>query len=100
MADYDSPWKEVLDRFFALVLSFLLPKAHADIDWTRDHESLETDRCRRSRRAISSARRPWWQGWRTIPATMHELLCYPLYPPQETPRRCRARTYKEILMIL
>jgi hypothetical protein len=43
MVDYDSPWKEVLDRFFALVLSFLLPRAHDDIDWTKDHESLETE---------------------------------------------------------
>jgi hypothetical protein len=43
MADYDSPWKEVLDRFFALVLAFLLPKAHADIDWSKDPESLETE---------------------------------------------------------
>ncbi len=43
MADYDSPWKEVLDRFFALVVAFLLPRAHEDIDWTEDHESLETE---------------------------------------------------------
>ena len=27
MVDYDSPWKEVLDRFFALVVAFLWPKA-------------------------------------------------------------------------
>jgi hypothetical protein len=43
MAEYDSPWKEVLDKFFPLVLAFLLPKAHADIDWTVDYESLETE---------------------------------------------------------
>src|SRR5262249_9330199 len=43
MADYDSPWKEVLDRFFALVLAFLLLRAHDEIDWTEDHESLETE---------------------------------------------------------
>ncbi len=43
MADYDSPWKEVLDKFFALVLAFLLPKTHDDIDWTKDPESLETE---------------------------------------------------------
>jgi hypothetical protein len=43
MMDYDSPWKEVLDRFFALVLAFLLPRAYEDIDWTRDYESLETE---------------------------------------------------------
>jgi hypothetical protein len=43
MADYDSAWKEVLDRFFALVLAFLFPEAHQDIDWTRDHVSVETE---------------------------------------------------------
>jgi hypothetical protein len=43
MADYDSPWKEVLDRFFALVLAFLLPRVYRDIDWTVDPESLETE---------------------------------------------------------
>jgi hypothetical protein len=43
MADFDNPFKEVLDRFLALVLAFLLPKAHSDIDWTRDPESLETE---------------------------------------------------------
>jgi hypothetical protein len=43
MAEFDSPWKEVLDRFFPLVLAFLWRKAHADIDWTEDCESLETE---------------------------------------------------------
>jgi hypothetical protein len=43
MADYDSPWKEVLDKFFALVVAFLLPRAHRDIDWTEDHEPVETE---------------------------------------------------------
>jgi hypothetical protein len=28
--------------------------------------------------------------------TMHELLCYPLYPPKEAPRS-KVRTYKEVL---
>src|SRR5690349_3848262 len=43
MADYDSPWKEVLDKFLALVLAFLLPKAFREIDWTKDPDSLETE---------------------------------------------------------
>jgi hypothetical protein len=43
MADWDSPWKEVLDKFFALVVAFLLPKAYKDIDWTKDPESMETE---------------------------------------------------------
>jgi hypothetical protein len=43
MTDYDNPFKEALDRFFAPVLAFLLPKAHSEIDWTKDPESLETE---------------------------------------------------------
>jgi hypothetical protein len=29
--------------------------------------------------------------------TMHELLCYPLYPPKDPPQRSKVRTYKEVL---
>jgi IS1 family transposase len=29
--------------------------------------------------------------------TMHELLCYPLYPPKEAPQSNKGRTYKEVL---
>ena len=30
-ADYDSPWKEALDRYFERCLAFFFPQAHADI---------------------------------------------------------------------
>src|SRR5436305_396482 len=30
MADYDSPWKEALDRYFEAFLLFFFPHAHAD----------------------------------------------------------------------
>lgn len=29
--------------------------------------------------------------------TMHELLCYPLYPPKDPPQRSTIRTYKDVL---
>ena len=29
--------------------------------------------------------------------TMHELLCYPLYPPKDDPQRSKLRTYKDVL---
>jgi hypothetical protein len=35
MSDYDSPWREALDRSFELFLAFFFPQAHADIDWSR-----------------------------------------------------------------
>jgi hypothetical protein len=36
--DYDSPWKEALDRYFERCMALFFPQAHADIDWTRGYE--------------------------------------------------------------
>jgi len=41
--DYDSPWKEALDVYFAPFLELFFPQAHADIDWSRGHESLDKE---------------------------------------------------------
>jgi len=43
MPDYDSPWKEMFDGYFPAFMAFFFPEAHADIDWTRGYESLDTD---------------------------------------------------------
>src|SRR5262245_49334088 len=43
MSDFDSPWKEALDLFFELFLAFFFPDIHAEVDWSRDHESLDTE---------------------------------------------------------
>jgi len=43
VADYDSPWKEVLDRYFEPFLAFFFPQAHADIDWGRRYEVLDKE---------------------------------------------------------
>lgn len=42
-ADYDSPWKEVLERYFEPFIAFCLPQAHVDIDWSRSHEFLDKE---------------------------------------------------------
>jgi hypothetical protein len=42
-ADYDSPWKEALDRYFEPFLAFFFPEAHADIDWSRGCEMLDKE---------------------------------------------------------
>ncbi len=34
-ADYDTPWQEVLERYFRECLALFLPQAHADIDWAQ-----------------------------------------------------------------
>ena len=41
--DYDSPWKEALDRFFEAFLALLFPEIHSQIDWSRKVESLDKE---------------------------------------------------------
>ena len=43
MSDFDSPWKEALDEFFEAFVEFFFPQAHADIDWSRGVEFLDTE---------------------------------------------------------
>jgi hypothetical protein len=43
LSDYDSPWKEALDVYFESFLELCFPWIHADIDWARGYESLDTD---------------------------------------------------------
>jgi hypothetical protein len=43
MSEYDSPWKEALDLSVEFFLAFFFPQAHADIDWSRAYERLETE---------------------------------------------------------
>jgi hypothetical protein len=41
--DYDSPWKEALERYFEPFLLLFFPPAHAGIDWTRGYEFLDKE---------------------------------------------------------
>jgi len=40
--DFDGPWKEALDQYFEAFLAFFFPVAHAEIDWSRGYESLDS----------------------------------------------------------
>jgi hypothetical protein len=42
-ADFDSPWKEILDQYFEIFLAFFFPQAHADIDWSRHYDMLDKE---------------------------------------------------------
>jgi hypothetical protein len=42
-ADFDSPWKQALETYFADFLKFFFPEIHADIDWPRGYEFLEQE---------------------------------------------------------
>ncbi|MEZ4713835.1 MAG: hypothetical protein R3A44_41990 [Caldilineaceae bacterium] len=41
--DYDSPWKDILDRYFPEFMVFFFPQAFADIDWDRGFEFLDKE---------------------------------------------------------
>jgi hypothetical protein len=41
--DYDSPWKEILTRFFPHFMAFFFPDIHAAIDWPRGFEFLDKE---------------------------------------------------------
>jgi hypothetical protein len=42
-ADFDTPWKEALQRFLAPFLSLFFPEIHAGIDWSKRYESLDKE---------------------------------------------------------
>ena len=41
--DYDSPWKEVLERFFPAFLAWFFPAAHADVAWEHGYRFLDKE---------------------------------------------------------
>jgi predicted transposase YdaD len=42
-ADYDSPWKEILEQFFPEFMAFYFPEAHRAIDWDQGYEFLDKE---------------------------------------------------------
>ncbi|OKH33959.1 transposase [[Phormidium ambiguum] IAM M-71] len=42
-ADYDSAWKEALTIYFEPFMAFCFADAHADINWERGYETLDTE---------------------------------------------------------
>jgi hypothetical protein len=41
--DYDSPWKDALDRYFEAFLALLFPEVYRQIDWSRGYEVLDKE---------------------------------------------------------
>ncbi len=41
--DYDSPWKEAVERYFPEFMAFYFPAAHAQIDWLHGYEFLDSE---------------------------------------------------------
>ncbi len=42
-ADFDSPWKEILEAYFPQAMQFFFPETAALIDWERPYEFLNTE---------------------------------------------------------
>lgn len=42
-ADYDSPWKEMLERYFEEFMAFFFPAAHQAINWAAGYEFLDKE---------------------------------------------------------
>ncbi|RKT45896.1 cytosolic protein [Thiocapsa rosea] len=54
--DYDSPWKDLLDRWQRPFLEFFFPAIAADIDWSRGFEFLDKELQKVTRRAVVGRR--------------------------------------------
>jgi hypothetical protein len=42
-AEFDSPWKEIIEAYFNDFLAFFFPDIHADIDWSKGYEFLDIE---------------------------------------------------------
>ncbi len=43
MTDFDSPWKEALERYFPAFLAFFFPEPHREIRWEAGYEFLDKE---------------------------------------------------------
>ena len=41
--EFDTPWKDAIERYFEEFIAFFFPQAHAEIDWTKDVEFLDKE---------------------------------------------------------
>lgn len=41
--DFDTPWKDIIERYFEDFIAFFLPQAHEQIDWSQGYEFLDKE---------------------------------------------------------
>ncbi len=56
-ADYDSPWKEIIERYFPEFMAFFFPQAYAAIDWSAGYTFLDKELQQVIRQAETGSRR-------------------------------------------
>lgn len=75
--DYDSPWKDVLTRFFPEFMLFFFPHVYAEIDWSRGFEFLDKEMQRLSakaaigRRTVDKLARVWLKNGAELRVLIH-----------------------------
>ncbi len=42
-SEYDSPWKDFMDRYFIQFVEFYFPELYAEIDWNLEYEFLDSE---------------------------------------------------------
>jgi len=55
--EYDNPWKEAIEEYFAECLLFFFPQVHADIDWSQGYTFLDKELQKVTRQSIITDRR-------------------------------------------
>lgn len=41
--EFDTPWKDTLERYFSEFIAFFFPQAYGEIEWSRGFEFLDTE---------------------------------------------------------
>lgn len=41
--NYDTPWKNILDKYFCHFMEYCYPQAALEIDWSKGYESLDKE---------------------------------------------------------
>ena len=42
-SDYDSPWKDMVEKYFQQFMEFFFPQIAVNIDWKKGHEFLDKE---------------------------------------------------------
>ena len=72
-SDFDSPWKEVLEAYFSDFLRFFFPGIHADVDWSRGYEFLDTEQPKviQDEHSVNKAVKVWQVGTEETEVLVH-----------------------------